>query len=99
MNGKEITAWDCTAKHGFHGKMMHTLVHEGQDIMTGNAAIRRQALKFGDDLLHSEQDQPVPLDDCLQVNVHRIEHRQRIKQPEEGVGRVHVESVRPDGIR
>ncbi|KAK5046841.1 hypothetical protein LTR84_007195 [Exophiala bonariae] len=99
VNGKEVTSWDCTAKHGFHGKMMHTLVNEGLDAMSGHAAVRRQALKFGDDLPRSELGQTVMLDDCLQVNVHRIEHRQRIRDLEEAIGSVTVESVRPDGIR
>ena len=94
-----MTSWDCTSKHGFHGKMMYTLVHEGQHPVTGKPAMRRQALKFGDELSHVEQDQSVFHDDCIQVNVHRIEHRQRIRDLEEGLGRVHLEDTRPDGVR
>lgn len=98
VNGNEVTAWDCTAKHGFHGKMMYTLVYEGQNVLTGGSAIRRQVLKFGDDLIHSEQDQATLQDDCLQINVYRIEHRQRVRDLEEGLGRVNIKGVRPDGI-
>jgi hypothetical protein len=99
VNGKEVTAWDCTSKHGFHGKMMYTLVHEGQDAVTGKSAIRRQALKFGDELARSEQDPTVFPDDCIQINVHRIEHRQRLTDLEEGLGGVNIENLRPDGVR
>lgn len=98
MNDDEVTAWDCTAKHGFHGKMMYTLVYEGQNVLTGGSAIRRQVLKFGDDLIHSEQDQATLQDDCLQIKVYRIEHRQRVRDLEEGLGRVNIKGVRPDGI-
>lgn len=99
LNGNEVTAWDCTSKHGFHGKMMYTLVHEGQEAVAGKAAIRRQVLKFGDELPHYEQDPAVFPDDYIQINVHRIEHRQRIRDLEEGLGSVNIENLRPDGIR
>lgn len=79
--------------------MMYTLVHEGHDAVTGKAAIRRQALKFGGELPRAEQDQRAFHDDCIQINVHRIEHRQRIKNLEEGLGRVHIDNPRPDGVR
>jgi hypothetical protein len=78
---------------------MYTLVHEDPNSITGKSAIRRQALKFGDELPHSEQDQTAFQDDCIQVNVHRVEHRQRVEVLEEGLGRMDIKDVRLDGIR
>ncbi|KAK4943568.1 hypothetical protein LTR10_016862 [Elasticomyces elasticus] len=97
INGKVITAWDCTAKHDFHGKMMYNLVNDGTDPLTGGLAVRRQALRFGDGL----EDRHVGEldDDLIQINVYRIEHRRRIRDLEQGLGSVDVKSTTADGLR
>ncbi|KAI1629185.1 hypothetical protein EDD37DRAFT_40008 [Exophiala viscosa] len=97
INGKVITAWDCTAKHDFHGKMMYNLVNDGTEPLTGGLAVRRQALRFGDGL---EDRQVGELDDDLiQINVYRIEHRKRIRDLVQGLGSVDVKSTTADGLR
>ncbi|OAG34321.1 hypothetical protein AYO21_11531 [Fonsecaea monophora] len=55
INGKVVTSWDCTAKHGFHGKMMYNLVSEGLDPDSGRAVLKTQALRFGDGLEDGER--------------------------------------------
>ena len=97
MNGRVVTAWDCTAKHGFHGKMMYNLVHEGADEVTGQAVVSRQALRFGDGL--EERERGSLDDDCIQINVHRIEHRKRIRELEQGLGLVDINNSNADGLR
>lgn len=97
VNNKVITSWDCTAKHGFHGKMMYNLVSEGVDPDTGRNVIKRQAIRFGDGLEDCEsgaQDE-----DVVQINVYRIEHRKRLREIEIGLGRVEITLSRADGVR
>ena len=33
VNDVTVTGWDCTSKHGYHGKMMYNLVAEGRQIV------------------------------------------------------------------
>lgn len=97
VNNKVITSWDCTAKHGFHGKMMYNLVSEGFDPDTGRTVIQRQAIRFGDgleDIESGAQDE-----DVVQINVYRIEHRKRLREIEVGLGRVDIKTSRADGVR
>ncbi|EXJ92497.1 hypothetical protein A1O3_01049 [Capronia epimyces CBS 606.96] len=97
LNGRAITAWDCTAKHGFHGKMMYNLVPGGVDPMTGETGVRRQALKFG---AGSEERAGGGLQgDLIQINVHRIEHRKRIRDLQHGLGSVDINSNNAVGLR
>lgn len=97
LNSQVVTAWDCTAKHDFHGKMMYNLVNEGTDALTTEPLVRRQALRFGDGL---EDHQVGELDDHLiQINVYRIEHRRRIRDLQPGVGATDIKSTTADGLR
>ncbi|KAH0844175.1 hypothetical protein FOPE_08773 [Fonsecaea pedrosoi] len=84
INGKVVTSWDCTAKHGFHGKMMYNLVSEGLDPDSGRAVLKTQALRFGDGLEDGERGGHD--EDIVQINVHRIEHRKRVRDLEPGLG-------------
>lgn len=97
LNGKAITSWDCTAKHGFHGKMMYNLVNECTDPYTGQSMVRRQALRFGDGL--EESDRGGSDEDLVQIDVYRIEHRKRLRDLEEGLGSVDIKSTKADGLR
>jgi hypothetical protein len=87
INDVVVTSWDCTAKHGFHGKMMYNLVCEGRQ------GFSRQALRFSDGVEGSEKD------DVVQINVYRIEKRVKIRNVDPGVGRVKIRSGRVDGLR
>ncbi len=73
-NGQFVTSWDCTAKHGYHGKMAYNLQYLGNDNITGLPLVKRQAFKFSP----RDRKNVGPFDDCIEVRVHRIEHRQRI---------------------
>ncbi|OAL28428.1 hypothetical protein AYO22_02882 [Fonsecaea multimorphosa] len=86
INGKVVTSWDCTAKHGFHGKMMYNLVREGVDPDTGHAVVKTQALRFGDGL--EDRERGGRDEDMIQINVHRVEHKRRIRDLESGLGQV-----------
>lgn len=87
INDMVVTSWDCTAKHGFHGKMMYNLVSEG------NRIVNRQALRFGDGIGDGHGA------DVVQINVYRVEKRVRVKDIEEGIGKVVMKSAKPDGLR
>ena len=97
INGKVITSWDCTAKHGFHGKMVYNLVSEGIDPETECAVLKRQALRFGDGLEYNVRGRWD--EDLILISVHRIEHRRRVRELEQGIGRVDVKSAKADGLR
>ena len=77
LNGKVVTSWDCTEKHDYHGKMMYNLAVGGHDYETGTAQIVRQALKFGSEI--EDHNDTTEIKDMIEVRVHRIEHRQRIR--------------------
>nr|KAK5441337.1 hypothetical protein LTR18_007181 [Exophiala xenobiotica] len=96
INGKAITAWDCTAKHGFHGKMMYNLLNEGPDPVTGEGLVRRQALRFGDGIENRDRELD---DDLIQINVYRIEHRKRIRDLQQGLGAVAINTTSAEGLR
>ncbi|KIV89333.1 hypothetical protein PV10_08908 [Exophiala mesophila] len=99
VNDNPVTAWDCTEKQGYHGKMMYTLVYEGQHLVTGQDIIRSRYLKFGDELDHPYQEDKSFKEDCVQINVHRIEHRQRVKGLQPDRDPATVGSQRGDGLR
>lgn len=75
-NGQVVTSWDCTAKHGYHGKTIYSIEFIGIDSLTGAPLVRRHAFKFSSRYLKEED--VGPFDDCIEFRVHRIEHRQRI---------------------
>ncbi|KAJ9609151.1 hypothetical protein H2200_006923 [Cladophialophora chaetospira] len=87
INGVVVTSWDCTAKLGFHGKMMYNLVSESR------GQVSRQALRFGDGMGEGHSE------DVVQVNVYRVEKRVRIKNIEEGIGKVAIKTAKADGLR
>jgi hypothetical protein len=83
FDGRFITSWDCTEKHDYHGKMMYNLVCEEKNEVTGEAQMVRQALKFSDVDAEAE---PTEQQDVIVVGVHRIEHRQRVREIDVGFG-------------
>ncbi|EXJ85571.1 hypothetical protein A1O1_05936 [Capronia coronata CBS 617.96] len=114
LNNKVVTAWDCTAKHGFHGKMMYNLVVDGDggDPAAGELGVRRLALRFGDGVVgqagHDVSKTGKGVDrhtrdgwqeDVIQINVHRIEHRRRVRDLQPGLGFVDVNGNQGDGLR
>jgi hypothetical protein len=87
INDVVVTGWDCTAKHGFHGKMMYNLVSEGLQLF------QRQSLRFGDGIESRD------LTDVVQVNVYRVAKRARMRNIDDGTGKVDIRRVRADGLR
>ncbi|KIW73174.1 hypothetical protein PV04_01312 [Phialophora macrospora] len=87
VNDATVTSWDCTARHGFQGKMMYNLVHEGR------GQVKRQALKFGDGIGDGQGE------DVVRFHIYRIERRVRVREIEEGIGRVNSHAPRADGLR
>ena len=73
-SGQLITSWDCTAKHCYQGKTTYDIQYIGDDNSTGMPLVKRQAFKFSS----VNRKEVGPFEDCLEVSVHRIEHRQRI---------------------
>lgn len=96
LDGRPIVSWDCTAKHGYHGKMMYNLLWEGYHD-TGETKVLRQAMHFP-----SEPDNEPRLHqfmDVIEIWVHRIEHRKRIRQVEQGLGQVSSGNKNEHGLR
>lgn len=89
FDGKVVTSWDCTEKHDFHGKMMYNLLCQNNEV-TNSKEVARQAMMFSSEL-HEDVD-PSDQADVVEIRVHRIEHRQRIRQVEPGVGNFNNES-------
>jgi hypothetical protein len=74
-NKQIVTSWDCNGKHGYHGKMAYNLQYIGNNNFTGMPLVKRQAFKFS----ATDRNKDVsPFDDCIEIRVHRVEHRQRI---------------------
>lgn len=63
--------------------MMYNLVCEHKDEQTGAAQMVRQALKFSE--VDSDAE-PAKHEDAIEVRIHRIEHRQRVREVEVGFG-------------
>ncbi|KIX06175.1 uncharacterized protein Z518_04149 [Rhinocladiella mackenziei CBS 650.93] len=76
---------------------MYNLVNEGADSITGQSVVRRQAFKFGDGL--GEQRRTGLDNDLIQINVHRIEHGNRIRDLQQGLGLVDINGTNADGLR
>lgn len=77
VNGKVITSWDCTAKHGYHGKMMYNLAYEGTNEDTAVPVIKREALRFTSET--GDNPSMNQTEDYVEIRVHRIEHRQKME--------------------
>ena len=76
-NGRLVTSWDCTAKHGYAGKMSYAL-----EVLAGHQTdLRRRAMRFGNGRTSTEEAKLGMRveDDCLEVRVCRIEKRKRIR--------------------
>jgi hypothetical protein len=73
-NGELLTSWDCTAKHDYQGRTTHGLKYIGVHPHTGQSIVRRQ------DFIFSTQETGLvgPFDNCVEVRVHRIDHRARV---------------------
>ena len=85
-NGQTVTSWDCTAKHGYHGKTTYNIQYIGNDNFTGMPLVKRQAFKFSPQSLKEVG----AFDDCIEVRVHRIEHRQKVPLEESNVPYGHI---------
>jgi hypothetical protein len=73
-NGEVCTSWDCTAKYKYQGRTTYALKYLGTHPQTGQPVIERQAFCFS-----TKSPSPVgPFDDCIEIRVHRIDHRERI---------------------
>ena len=97
INGKPVTNWDCTAKHDYHGTMMYNLSVEGMDSRTGDSQIVRQAMHFAPDVdiepqMHEDKN-------VIEIRVHRIEHRKRIRNMEVGLGQTDIGNKSDGGLR
>ncbi|KAK6382203.1 hypothetical protein LTS17_004090 [Exophiala oligosperma] len=99
VNGRMVISWDCTGKHDFHGKMMYNLVNEGDDAVTGENLVRREAFRFGDGLEDRDRDRTDLDDDMIQINVYRVEHRKRLRDLPEGFGAVSIDTTSAEGLR
>ncbi len=77
--------------------MMYNLLNEGSDPVTGEGLVRRQALRFGDGT--EDRDRGELDDDLIQINIHRIEHRKRIRDLQQGLGAVAINTTSVEGLR
>ncbi len=73
-NGKSFTSWDCTAKHDYQGRTTFGLKYLGTHPQTGLPVVERQAFRFPNE----SSSQVGPFDNCIELRVHRIEHRERL---------------------
>lgn len=78
VNGQTATAWDCTEKHGYHGKMIYMLEKTETPQAWPRTSVQRKGFRFcnQEDVDEGEEDSS---SNCLAVHVHRIEHRKRIR--------------------
>jgi hypothetical protein len=73
-NGEVFTSWDCTARHDYRGRTTYALKYLGTHPQTGQPVIKRQAFCFDiEPSVHVG-----PFENCIEVRVHRIEHRARL---------------------
>jgi hypothetical protein len=97
LNGKVVTSWDCTEKHDYHGKMMYNLTYEGEDLNNGAGNIIRQALKFASEIV--DDGQTTERKDVMEIRVHRIEHRKRIRDLTKEIDQIRVRSEPDDSLQ
>ena len=96
-NSQVVTSWDCTAKHGYRGKTVYNIKYIGNDNFTGMPLVKRQAFRFSPTV----SNETSPFDDCIEIRVHRVEHRQRVAlhTPSNPAGDVQaVENTAGDGF-
>ena len=97
INGRPVTNWDCAAKHDYHGKMMYNLSLEDMDPKTGEAQVIRQAMHFAPEI--EAEQQLHEGSDVIEVKVHRIEYRQRIRNMEVGLGQTQIGNMSHNGLQ
>ena len=97
FNDTVITTWDCTEKHDYYGKMMYNLVCEGKDERYRDADVVRQALRFSSEV--EDDAEPSKKKDVIEVRVYRIEHRQRIRSVDAGLGRATAGNKPTDNLQ
>jgi hypothetical protein len=78
-----VSVWDCTEKNDYHGKMMYNLLCEHGDEANRTNEVVRQALHFFGNIEEASIDQSGQV---IEIRIHRIEHRQRIRKIEVGTG-------------
>lgn len=76
INEQFITSWDCTSKHGYHGKATYLLSHSLDTF--GEQQLQRSGFRFTNQEEENDRRTRVS-NDCIEIRIHRIEHRQRIK--------------------
>ena len=98
LDGKVITSWDCTEKHDYHGKMMYNLSCEANHPEFGGGInVARQALKFASEI--EEEVEPNREKDIIEIRIHRIEHRQRIRDLNKEMSRINITSKPEDALQ
>lgn len=93
IDGRHVTTWvrlfltavseciftalqDCTAKHTYHGKVAYSL-HVVKSGHYGGRAVVQNSLMFS---VPEGRQSPATRDDCIEIRVHRIQKRRRIRQ-------------------
>lgn len=92
LNGQVVISWvthaspsralnstnglqDCTAKHDYYGKLVYSL-HVTKSAIADKLTIAQKSITFAStDSYHS----PNFDNDCVEIRVHRIEHRRRLR--------------------
>ena len=98
LDGKVITSWDCTERHDYHGKMMYSLTGEdNHPDLGGGINIVRQALKFASNV--EDNVQPNAQKDVIEIRVHRIEHRKRIRDLYQEMSKINTTSKPEDNLQ
>ena len=72
-NGEVFTSWDCTSKYDYRGRTTFGLKYLGDHPQTGHPVVERQAFRFSTEPARYSG----PVDNCVELRVHRIEHRVR----------------------
>ncbi|KAK5106631.1 hypothetical protein LTS08_000752 [Lithohypha guttulata] len=76
INGENITNWDCTTKHDYHGKAMCSL----QTIEYGS--FKQRAVLQNVFMFSSEEQSASPntKDHNFEIRVHRVQQRRRVRE-------------------
>ena len=89
-NGHVFATWDCTAKYKYQGLTMYALELTSEQGQTGQATFQRHAFRFPAEMPTEVE----PSDDCIEIRIHRIEHRLREDQEAFREG-----NIQPNGSR
>lgn len=93
MNGQVVTSWvsqvqrfiephtdqliqDCTAKHEYQGKTVY-LLQTVRSSINNQLSVLQKSMAFGST---DRSKSPDARNDCVEIRVHRIEHRRRIRE-------------------